>query len=331
MGPTNFAPSLGTFWKLIEANGHDPEPVFRGLGVDPAVIRDPSARVSYVKVQALWTWMSTEIKDPCIGLRVAGYWHPSASGALGYAWLASSSLRTAIGRLLRYTRILTEGVQLLTEEDDETFALVLSFEPASAGIPIQIDGIMTLLTGLCRINYGQNFNPAAVHFSHPKPACAGEFFAYFKCPVLFDAPDNRVILPIEVLDVDLPGANPQLAQVNDKIMIEYLARLDKDDIITRVKAIIIDQLPNGTVVDSSVADSLHMNVRSLQRRLRQKDCTFKGILNEVREQLALKYIKDSRLTLSEISFLLGFSETSSFSRAFKRWTGDSPREYRGQV
>ena len=328
MPPSNFAPSLSTFWKLIEGSGHDPRPLFRKLGIDPAIIRDPTARVSYAKVEAIWTWMSDQINDPCIGLKAEKYWHPSASGALGYAWLASSSLRTAVGRLTRYARLVTEGVQLLTEEDGQTFALIIAFNVGKGDIPIQADGILAVLTALCRVNYGDGLNPVSVHFSHAKPSCDGEFFAYFKCPVYFDAVDNRLVLPIHAMDEKLPGANPQLAQLNDRIMIEYLARLHKDNIVERVKAVIIDQLPTGSVVDSSVAEALHMNVRSLQRKLQLKGTSFKRILNEVREDLALKYIKDSSLSLSEISFLLGFAETSSFSRAFKRWTGGSPKSYR---
>ena len=224
--------------------------------------------------------------------------------------------------------MLTEGVQLLPEEKDGEFSLTIAFMTDGDDIPIQADGILAVLTTLCRINHGEGFNPLAVYFSHPEPSCGGEFFAFFKCPVCFNSKVNRLVLPAASLDVQLPGANPQLAQLNDRIMIEYLARLDKDNIVERVKAIVIDQLPTGAVVDSRVAESLHLNVRNLQRKLRQKGTSFKRILNEVREELALKYIKDSNLSLSEISFLLGFAETSSFSRAFKRWTGGSPKAYR---
>lgn len=331
MPATNFAPSLSTFWKLIEGSGHDPRPLFRELGISPALISDPNARVSYAKVEAIWTWIGEQINDPCIGLKAQQYWHPSASGALGYAMLASSSLRTAIGRLQRYARVMTEAVQVLTEEAGGEFALALGFNQGKQGIPVQADGVLALLVSICRLNYGARFNPAAVHFSHSEPVCSGEFYAFFKCPVYFDMPDNRLLLPSAAMDERLPGANPQLAQLNDRIMIDYLARLDKNNVVARVKSAIIDQLPTGSVVDSGVAQSLHMNVRNLQRKLQQEGTSFKKILNQVREELALKYIKDSHLSLSEISFLLGFAETSSFSRAFKRWTGGSPTTYRARI
>ena len=111
-------------------------------------------------------------------------------------------------------------------------------------------------------------------------------------------------------------------------MINYLARLDKDDIIQRVKVAIIDQLPSGNVTEDTVAEAIFISKRSLQRKLNEKGTTFKTILTDVRQDLALKYIHDRKLTLTEISFMLGFSEMSSFSRAFKRWTGESPKEFR---
>ncbi|WP_221895433.1 helix-turn-helix transcriptional regulator [Bathymodiolus japonicus methanotrophic gill symbiont] len=112
-------------------------------------------------------------------------------------------------------------------------------------------------------------------------------------------------------------------------MINYLAKLDEDNIVDRVKAVIIEQLPSGGLTDSTVDDALYMSNRTFHRRLQQSETTFRVVLNDLRHELADKYIKDSSLNLNEISFLLGFSELSSFSRAFKRWTGISPRAYRG--
>ena len=114
-------------------------------------------------------------------------------------------------------------------------------------------------------------------------------------------------------------------------MIEYLAKLDENDIVQRVKASIIELLPDGKMSDTRVAETLYMSNRTLQRKLEEQGTTFYNILTEIRKEMALKYLKDSQLTLTELSFQLGFSEMSSFSRAFKNWTGQSPREYRSSV
>lgn len=325
---TNYAPSLDPLWKVIEASGHNPDLLFRELHIDPAVVGDTNARVSFSKVQRIWEWISKEIDDPSIGLKMIDHWHPSAAGALGYAWLTSSSLRTAIERMQRYSRTVNEGIGLVTKERKGEFSAVLSYRQGVRRIPIWADAILALVTALCRVNYGKDFQLASVSFTHPAPACSGDFYGYFRCPVNFGARDNRLTLPVEVLDRRLLGANPQLAQLNDQVMTQYLAELDEDNLIGKVKTVIIERLPSGGVSDSKVTTTLSMNERKLQRKLEQEGTTFKTILNEVREDLALKYIQDNGMTLSEISFLLGFTEMSSFSRAFKRWSGVSPSDYR---
>jgi AraC-like DNA-binding protein len=111
-------------------------------------------------------------------------------------------------------------------------------------------------------------------------------------------------------------------------MIEYLAQLDQDHIIQKVKAVIIDQLPSGNVTDETVARELYMSSRKLQRQLRNDGTTFTTLLTEIRQDLAQRYLREQHISLTEIAFLLGFSESSAFSRAFKRWMGVTPSEYR---
>ncbi|MEJ2177032.1 MAG: helix-turn-helix transcriptional regulator, partial [Gammaproteobacteria bacterium] len=123
-------------------------------------------------------------------------------------------------------------------------------------------------------------------------------------------------------------ANPLMSQLNDNEMIKYLAKLNADDIIQRTKAEIIKHLPDGRASDNIIADSLHMSSRTLQRKLNENGTTFKKLLTDVRKELAMKYIQNRQITLTELSLQLGFSEVSAFSRAFKQWTGNAPRYYR---
>ncbi|WP_457675528.1 helix-turn-helix transcriptional regulator, partial [Thiolapillus sp.] len=153
-------------------------------------------------------------------------------------------------------------------------------------------------------------------------------YGLFQCPVEFDAPVTTFDLGTEEADRPRSSSHAQLSLVHDQLMREYLNNLDKDNIVERVKAAIVDQLPSGHISDALIARTLFMTERTLQRRLQAEGTTFKSLLTEVRQELADQYIRDSRLTLQEISFLLGFAELSSFSRAFKRWNGLSPRNYR---
>ena len=328
MALTNHAGILNTFWKIIEFYGKDPDPIFRKLYLDVKLAEDPSARIPYTKVEELWKETIKLVDDPLLGLKVPSIWHPSTSGALGYAWLASSNLRSAFERLVRFLRVTTEGIECRIEEENGEFSMIHCFNKEALDIPQMADAQLALIVSLCRINYGQNLDPISVSFTHSAPEEPGEYFSFFRCPIIFDAPDNRITLTQEAVDKRLISDNPMLAQLHDQVMIKYLANLERDNIVEQVKAVIIDQLPSGNVTDDSVAEALYMSRRTFHRKLQQEETIFRSILHEVRQELAEKYIKDSSLNLNEISFLLGFSEMSSFSRAFKRWTGSSPSAYR---
>ena len=325
---SHLATATNILWKLIVANGHDPEALYRDVGIDPDLLNKPGARVPSTLVNRLWAKASEIIDDPCFGLKANKYWHPSYFHALGYAWLASHTLRDALNRFIRYLRIVSEKIFLKLEEDPDGLSLVCSFERLGMRVPAQIDMGMAMSIHICRLNYGEDLKPVAVDIMHAAPPCAGEYFALFKAPVQFSADRDRMTFSFADADKYLIGANPQLARLNDQVMIDYLGKLNKDDIIDRVTSAIVDMLPSGGVVDEKVAETLHMSVRSLQRRLKEVGTTFRTLLDTVRKDLASTYVHDPDIELAEVAFLLGFSDQSAFSRAFRRWTGHSPSETR---
>jgi AraC-like DNA-binding protein len=325
---SHLATATNIVWKLIEANGHDPEPLYRDAGIDPKLLNTPGARVSYAAVNKIWAHATAIIEDPCFGLKAHKYWHPSYIHALGYAWLASHSLREALNRFVRYLRVVSEKSFLKLEENSR--GLVVTFTMALLGmrVPAQIDMVMAMLIHMCRLNYGEKLMPLAVNFIHPEPPCATTYTDLFGIPVQFSAKKDSMLFSHEDVDHYLIGANPQLARINDQVMIDYLGKLDEDNIVDRVTAVIIDMLPSGGVSDEKTAEQLNMSVRSLQRRLKEAGTTFRTLLEGARRDLAATYVQDPDIELVEVAFLLGFSDQSAFSRAFKRWTGKSPSESR---
>ena len=333
MTATIFAPAMDLTWKIIESYGHDPLPLFQAQHINVSKISDPNARASKSALTKVWASAANLIDDPAFGLRSADFLHPSHLGALGYAWLASTSLRTALNRLLRYVHFIADNIEVELGEKDGLVRVTVRESDIVNRMVWASDSSLAILTTLCRMNYGAAMNPVRVEFTHGEPRDAGGYFALFKCPVNFNQSADCVSLRTDVVNKKLPSANPQLAQLSDQVMIQTLGRLSKERIVPRVKSIIIENLPSGNVSDEMVANELNMSTRALQRKLRKKETTFKQLLTETRQELADKYIRNNQLSLTEISFMLGFSEVSSFSRAFKRWTGESPSEYRcaGQV
>ena len=325
---TVFAPSLGALWQQLEGYGIDPRPLFLEEGVDPETLFDQGARISIKQFQRLDLKAAELSGDPFFGLKAAEYFRPAHLGSLGFAWLASSSLRTAFQRLSRYARVINEKLTVELEEDGRFFYVSIDAQLPMLSERIREEGQLAILVKICRVIAGKDFQPAMVHFRQAEPADTGYYYELFRCSIEFEAEHTRFVIARGEVDKRLTGSNDELAKLNEHIVVKYLAHREKADIINRAKAAIIDNLGSGGVTEISVAESLHMTPRNMHRKLQKEDTSFKVLLTGIRRELAQQYIQDRSKTLTEISFLLGFSEVSSFSRAYKGWTGQPPSEAR---
>ena len=325
---TVFAPSMVNLWKSIESYGIDPAPLFAAEDIEIKLPIDPCVRLPYERVDQLRAKAEKLCGDEAFGLRSASVYLPSQLGALGYAWQASLTLRKAFLRLERFVRVVNDKAQVRVEDRDACMVVTLKVNMDSKCEFARDDGALALITRMCRMVSGDHFRLQAVNFSHAEPRDIKPYFEFFGCQLNFDQADNQLLIPLSLADEMLAGANPELALLNDKVVTRRLANIDREDIVARVRATLMDLLPNGNISDDVVADALHMSVRTMHRKLTDENNNFRTLLVEMRRGLAEQYILDNSLTLTEISLLLGFSEPSSFSRAFKSWTGNAPSEVR---
>ena len=331
MSLTNLASFQLVLWNILERYDQDPDDVFRKVGLNPTFMHQPGKRYPIRKTDQLWEEASSRISDPCFGLSAVDAYHPSDFGVLGYAMLASHSLRTSLVRLKRFYRVVTDTPFMELKED--TSKGTLSINMADYDIkqfltPALEDATVALILALLRLNYRRELNPVEVAFRHSCPECSSTFSDYFKSPIIFDSPRTKMLLPLDVVDEVLPSGNEELAEVNEQLMANYLATLDENNLVAKIKRIIVDHLPDGNATLETAADQLYSSTRTLQRQLSQEGTGFIKLLNETRKELAEQYVQDKTRDLSEIAFLLGFAELSTFSRSFKRWTGKSPIQYR---
>ena len=327
------ASTLGSVALLIARGlqnaGHEPIPLFAAAGIDIDTIHNPDIRFPVVKLQKLWRLSVEATHNPCFGLLAAQQLQPATLHGLGFAWLASNTLRDALSRLVRYSRMVNSIARIRLEDHGDTTDLVVSgtenwpnFEHAA------IDAGMAIFLRMSRIAVGNELSPVQVLLQRPEPACSDQFYRLFAAPVTFGASKNRLCFRTHEVDAPLPCANAQLARVNDQTVMDYLSRFDRTSISMQVRIRIIEQLPDGTPTQESIASVLNVSRRSLQRKLHDETTNFKHLLKNTRRELALQYIDEPHRSISEITYLLGFSEPSNFSRAFKRWTGQTPVEYR---
>ena len=322
--------SLGQIvWRLIERHDLAPEPLFRAAGIDPEIIHDPHAHIARQKSDALVRALAERIADPAFGLQAARCWHPSNLGTLGYAWLSSSTLRAALKRLVRYWHIVIADVAVRLDETPDGVEFIHTPRELDRTLDgIRGDIVMAIICDMCRSNFGHAFSPRRVEFRHVAPADASPYEALFTCPVSFGADSNRLLIAAAEADLPLPTGNRDLAAAHDRILVEQLARLDKNDVIARLRASLLERMTSGEFSEEDIARDLHMSRRSLQRRLAEADASYQSLVDQTRRDMALRYIEDPAKSATDITFLLGYSQQSVFTRAFRRWTGMSPSEYR---
>ena len=328
MSLSHFAPATTLMWEYLKSCGHNPAPLYEQAGINPELIHKPDVRLKVTNVDRLWHLVAELLNDPCFGVKMIAHWHPSRMGSLGYAWLVSTSLRTGMERLVRYMHVVTEAIDLKISNAPRGLTISLYIDPSVNKLPQQETLPLAIIMHMCRYNYGEELTAVDVSLAHEKPDCSKDISDYFKSPITYGTEISSITFSVKHVDKKLNTRNRTLALMHDDLLMRYLIEIKKGDFIEQIKSIIIDHLPDGHVTDQLVAKELNLSERSLQRKLKEKGTTFRTVLDDVREMVALQYIKDPVNRMSDIAFLIGFSEQSAFSRAFKKWTGISPLKYR---
>ncbi len=314
----------------LVARGLDADAIVQAAGVDPAQLRDPELRIPLHAAKRLWIAAAHAADDdPCFGLDIARNIKPTTLHAVGFAWMASANLREAIARLIRYMRIINSVDDIVLREDARAAWLVWKID-GEPTLPSTYDARLTTLMRLCRAIAGSGFVPLAVRLMQaPPPAgCMRQMREFFGVEPAYGADEYALALPIEALDGALPAGNASLALAAEKIAADYLDRHAKSDIVARVRRCLIEFLPSGGLSRAKVARRLAMSERTLQRRLGDAGETFAGLAENLRHELAKDYLRASQHSINEIAYLLGFAEVASFTRAFRRWTGQAPSNWR---
>jgi AraC-like DNA-binding protein len=327
-------PSILASWtralrKQLDAIGLDSNAMSLAAGLDPRLMDDPNARYPVTITTRLWEMAVEASGDPALGLRVSRFVSPTTFHALGYALVASGSLREVFERIVRYHPVVSDALNLsfVRAGDRYEFRFVV---PQGSPVPANeaMDAFAAIYVRTCRNRLGRQYAPLAVHLVRPQPADPKPWHEVFRAPLFFDAKENLLEFACTDFDSHLDDANPELAQHNETVLNRTLEQLSVLTWERKVRGAIELQLPEGEPSAERIAHNLHLSLRSLQRHLADEGCSYDLLLNQCRQNLALQHMREPGSSLSEIAYLLGFADTSSFSRAFKRWTGMTPSQYR---
>jgi len=327
-----FAPYLKFIWESAKDFGIDPETLFDEAGINPIIRQDPNARISEDQLDRLIWTAKQESQDDAFVFHLVKHMHPSYFGVMGYAWLTSATLRKAFERLHRYQKLLSDEGFITLGNTGEHLKVKLEWQDSCMRDPDLRERLrLAEAVRLCRMNFGDSFKPDKVVFEQSEPQRLSAYYAYFRCELEFGATESYLLIKAEDADRPLPGHDPQLELLLEKQIVDYLAKLNRNDVVGRTRSTIIDLLPSGYVSIDEIASRLCLSERTLRRRLKETGSSFKDLLAQTRRELGERYIQDSSLSLTEIAFMLGFSDSSSLSRAYKGWTGHSPSEGRSAL
>ncbi|WP_245000456.1 AraC family transcriptional regulator [Marinobacter daepoensis] len=311
----------------------------RRLGIAEALLLDsaglPAEALNWERwpidfITRLWHAAEQCTRDPGFGLKVGGGVRPASIDAVSFAMQSAATLREALVLVQKYQRLISDGGRFqLLPASRGTWIVYHPRQGRLAFSPHQIEAVLSAVVSLSDWIGGSAVRPSRVQFSHGRLGGIAGYREVFGCPVDFEQAFSGLLVANELLDKPLPQANPALARVHERYNAGRLAVLERGavsaaDLRQWLMVRIGPSLPRR--VDA--ARVLGISERTLARRLADEGYTFNRLLDEVRRDLALTAVKTSHQSLADIALSLGFAEASPFYRAFQRWTGLPPAQWR---
>jgi AraC-like DNA-binding protein len=304
--------------------------LLRQAGLDSQALLDPDAMVPYRAFLQVLDAAARASRLPHFGLLLADKQALSMLGPLGFLIAEAPVLSVAIDQLGAYIHLHNQALAL--KLDTANGLACWSYETLvtdPVGMPYEDDHILMVGVNFIRELLGRHWNPEHVSIQHAAPRDVGPYRRKFCCPVQFGAERNEVVVDARVLDQPLPGHDTRLHAILDGY-IKHLDATRSPQLEKQVQLILLQAMKQGSCSLTHTAAALAMTPRSLQRRLADAGTSFQAELDTMRNNVARRYLSETKMPLTAISTLLGYSDLAAFSRAFKRINGVAPQNWRVQ-
>mgnify|MGYP000213665518 FL=1 len=322
------------FTKAMEACQIDSTQALQVAGFESQFVSDQESRIAVGKFDKLLEYCNQQNGREDFSILVAQNFHPGVFHALSYAMMTSSTLKDAMECLSQYKRVVSNTCRLdmVEEGPDLVFDLhVFDYHDTNRKVLSRsvTETFLATMVQFSREVLNSELILKKVKFCFPKPGCDIQYLLdFFQCEVEYNAATSVLVFDSYQASRPLLGGNPEISQAHEKLLNDLIGRVNKDDLTHAIVNRIYETLPKGAPSQVDIANDLNLSLRNLQRKLNAQGTSYKDILEGTRKKLTLDYLDQKHLSLSEISYLVGFSNTSNFNRAFKRWTNKSPGEYR---
>lgn len=314
---------------FIHTRGGDVDRIFGISGIDPERLASPTLSLGLVNYCRVMEEAARHSAFDNFGLHYGKQFKPQSLGLIGYIGLCSATLEQALHNVVNafpwhqhdtLTRLVDKGDSWRLDYQVRHGAILTRRQDAEL--------TLGMFMNLIRHVAGKNWAPREVHFEHPRPEQWHEHCKVFDAPVWFDQPFNSLVIAKRDLMRSMPESDPMLLMVMQDAIRRLNSAASQQSIIEQTRSQINLSLMQGEPVLEEIADKLGLSGASLQRRLREEGISFTALVDKVRCEMATHYLQQKQLPISEMALLLGYSEVSAFSRAFRRWFGISPRQWR---
>jgi AraC-like DNA-binding protein len=316
---------------LMAAHGQSVEELLRDVRVDPSVLADCDARLPTDVIARVWERVAEATSDPFLGIHAAEAAPPHVFHVLDHAAANQPTLEGAARTVVQFYRLCDPAIGMrfaLTREGaivSFAFALHESYSRQWA------EALAGLIVCRARKLSGvDEIAPERVRFQHPRPPLVDELSRVFRCPIDFDGASTELVFGHALLALPVRGANEFLSDLIEEHAVKQLRAMESDRCADTVGRIVIALLRKEVPRLETVAKKMGCSGRTLQQRLKREDSSFERVMDQVRRHLALQYLANPEIRLLEVPLLLKYSEPSPFYRAFLRWTGMTPAQYRAQ-
>jgi AraC-like DNA-binding protein len=320
--------------RAMEAHDIDTTAALKECNISKDVMIDQESRIAAEKFSLLIDYCNNKLVRHDFSILVAEKFHLGMFHALGYVMISSNTLQDALDRIAHYKRVISNTCKLVNHKTNKHFVFemtVFTYEATNRPVLslVMVETFFATIIRFIRELVRLDFSPEKLCFSYPKPNQDVTYLEnFFNCEIEFASDITAIVFNLEQIQERLICGNPLINHSHEKMLDEFVARIDKNDLSHVIKNKLFKLLPLGAPSQKEIAEYLGMSLRNLQRKLHVQGTSYKEILESTRKKLAMDYILQQHLSLSEVGYLVGFSSVGNFHRAFKRWTNQTPGNYR---
>lgn len=320
---------LSQMFLYLNALHVDIDAFLHSLGIDPATVKSPDSYIPVETYLHIQDGAAEYVHDPYFGLHMGEYAEAGSWSILGYMMMNCKTLGEAFEKSGRYSRLIGNMIEARIKIGLNKIQAIFFTPPHAPKMSRHcFESTFSSSMRMMHLLTGTQIIPLEVTFIYPEPESKNEYERVFCCPVRFGQKHNAVTMRAGVVNMPVRMPNPGLLEHFEKYAQDFLAQMAHNEKTTSaVTRIILERLDDEDISIKKIAREMSVSVRTLQNRLEAEGVVFSGLLKDIRQRLAKQYLREN-YSVEQITYLLGFSEPSVFRKAFKRWLGVTPKQYR---